>query len=249
MKRWIEKNMLWLVGVGLMLASSGIDGVYMAKWMPITLLGFILNTVADIADMVLAHKYGKLQRKKNPEKRKWAVLLLAGEICAIGYSWFFSWLQLRIVLKVIEPQDYKWIAPVAAGFIPVLLFFLGFAQALDDTSADLLETETKPMQVARKPDVVALQEPTDDQKIAQAKFQASTVAFIKEQVAEIAAQPVKLNDRQISVLEMLATQPDATYTAIGATHGVSRTTAKKDTETLISASQLRRNGHGWEVQR
>ena len=146
MKRWWNKNALWIVGVGLMLASSGIDGVYMARWMPITILGFILNTVADIADMVLAHKYGKLQRKRSDVKRRWSVLLLFGELCAIGYSWFFSWLQLRIVLRDIEPQDWRWIAPIAAGFIPVLLAFLGFAQALDDTSADLLETDTKPLQ-------------------------------------------------------------------------------------------------------
>jgi hypothetical protein len=30
MKRWINDNALWLVGLGLMLASSGIDGAYMA---------------------------------------------------------------------------------------------------------------------------------------------------------------------------------------------------------------------------
>jgi len=217
MKKWFEKNMLWLVGVGLMLASSGIDGVYMAKWMPITVLGFILNTVADVADMVLAHKYGKLQRKKSDEKRKWALLLLGGEICAIGYSWFFSWLQLRIVLQAIEPQDYKWIAPVAAGFIPALLFFLGFAQALDDTSDRLLETAPKVQEVAVQP------EPKP-------------------------APVIALNERQIAMVETLRANADANYTQLGKAHGVSRTTAKSDTETLIAAGKVHRNGHGWEVK-
>lgn len=220
MKRWLEKNMLWIVGVGLMLASSGIDGVYMAKWMPVTALGFILNTVADVADMVLAHKYGKLQRKKSTEKRKWALLLLAGEACAIGYSWFFSWLQLRIVLQVIEPQDYRWIAPIAAGFIPVLLAFLGFAQALDDTDVKLLETNTQPVQVAQ----VAVATETLDTPVPQ------------------------LNERQIATIEYLASQPSANYTQIGQASGVSRTTAKKDTQVLIEAGRLRSNGKGWEVQ-
>ena len=200
-----------------MLASSGIDGVYMAKWMPVTILGFILNTVADVADMVMAHKYGKLQRKRSAEKRKWSLLLLAGEACAIGYSWFFSWLQLRIVLQPLEPQDYRWIAPIAAGFIPILLAFLGFAQALDDTSTDLLESEP----------------------------QAPAIA-VKQETPPMPG--VELNERQIAIIETLRVNADANYTQIGKVHEVSRTTAKSDTETLIAAGRLRRNGNGWEVK-
>ena len=30
--RWLQANSLWLVSLGLMVASSGIDGAYMARW-------------------------------------------------------------------------------------------------------------------------------------------------------------------------------------------------------------------------
>lgn len=57
-----------------------------------------------------------------------------------------------------------------------------------------------------------------------------------------------LNARQFGLIEILGTHPEMNYTEIGQACGVSRTTAKKDTEVLISAGKLTRNGHEWETQ-
>lgn len=163
MRRWWQRNRLWLVGFGLMLASSGLDGVYMSKWMPggWGWLGFVMNTVADFADLVIGHEYGKLQRQRSSDqKRVLSVFLLGGEVVAIAYSWLFSWRQLRIVLPLMEPTDWPWVAAVSAGFVPLLLFFVGFAQALGETNADLLDREEEP----RKPvQVVVRRRPTREE--------------------------------------------------------------------------------------
>jgi hypothetical protein len=68
-----------------------------------------------------------------------AVALLPAEIVAILYSWFFSWRQLRAILPAVEPEAWPWVSAVAAGFIPLLLAFVGYAQSL---LAGKLETET-----------------------------------------------------------------------------------------------------------
>jgi len=137
MVAWLLDNSLWLVAAGLCLASSGIDGAYMAKWMPPAALwlGYILNTVSDVASMVLMYQYGRiLQTRRNESggKRKlelsWA--LLVAEVLAVLYSWFFSWRQLLIVLPAVEMQATRWVAPLAAGFIPLLLASAGYAQSL-----------------------------------------------------------------------------------------------------------------------
>jgi hypothetical protein len=158
---WIGRNSTWLVGAGLMLASSGLDGVYMALWMPggFGWLGLVLNTVADIADMKLGYEYAKLQRQRNEAKRQLAVLLLFGELVAIAYSWFFSWRQLRRVMPLVEPDAWRWVAPIAAGFIPLLLAFLGAAQALSETSTTLLTSDEKPAESKPEPKPEPLAEP------------------------------------------------------------------------------------------
>lgn len=126
-----KQNSLWLVGFGLMLASSGLDGMYMAKWMPVSALGLVLNTMSDIASLVLMYWYGRLKQSPRGSKRnKLAGALLPAELVAALYSWFFSWRQLRVVLPAIEPEHWQWVAPIAAGFIPLLLAFIGYAQSL-----------------------------------------------------------------------------------------------------------------------
>jgi len=138
MKRWINDNALWLVGLGLMLASSGIDGAYMARLMSWPALGYVLNTTADVAGMTLTYYYGRLLRDnaRTSNKHKQARYLIISEVVAVGYSWFFSWRQLRLVIQVIEPVDYEWIASVSAAFIPLLLAFIGWAQSLIVTPPD-----------------------------------------------------------------------------------------------------------------
>ena len=126
-------NALWIVGLGLMLSSSGIDGAYMAQWMPpgFTWLGYVLNTVADVSGMALTYYYGILLKKARGNKKNVnkAKVLLVAEFVAVAYSWFFSWRQLLCVLPSAEPNDYKWVAPVSAAFIPLLLAAVGWAQS------------------------------------------------------------------------------------------------------------------------
>ena len=128
---------LWLVALGLMLASSGLDGAYLARWMTdlpgiggAALLGYVLNTTADVAGLVLTYWYGRLQLDQSATKRKRSAILLVAELIATGYSGFFSWRQLRLVLPAVEGDAARWVAPVSAGFIPLLLAFIGYAQAL-----------------------------------------------------------------------------------------------------------------------
>jgi hypothetical protein len=143
-KSWLHENALWLVGLGLMLASSGIDGAYMARLMSWPLLGYVLNTTADVAGMTLTYYYGRLLRDnaRTSNKHKQARYLIVSEVVAVGYSWFFSWRQLRIVIQPIEPVEYEWIAVVSAAFIPLLLAFIGWAQSLIVTPPD---TDGKPV--------------------------------------------------------------------------------------------------------
>jgi hypothetical protein len=137
-KAWLHENALWLVGLGLMLASSGIDGAYMARLMSWPALGYVLNTTADVAGMTLTYYYGRLLRDnaRTSNKHKRARYLIISEVVAVGYSWFFSWRQLRLVIQPIEPVDYEWIAAVSAAFIPLLLAFIGWAQSLIVTPPD-----------------------------------------------------------------------------------------------------------------
>ena len=130
--RWFRDNSLWIVGLGLMLASSGLDGVYMSKWMPpgYGWLGLVLNTTSDISGMVIIYWYGRLRQDRSSRKRRLSNVLLAAEAVTVLYSWAFSWRQLRAVLRQYEPQDWQWVSAVAAGFIPLLLAFVGYAQAL-----------------------------------------------------------------------------------------------------------------------
>jgi len=116
-----------------MTSSSGIDGAYLARMMAPQLwfLGYVLNTVSDVSGMILMYWFGKLrQERKGSKRHRLALALLPAEVIAIAYSWFFSWLQLRMVLRPIEGADAQWVAPIAAGFIPLLLAFIGWAQAL-----------------------------------------------------------------------------------------------------------------------
>jgi len=148
MTQWMINNSLWLAALGLMLASSGIDGAYMSTMMDPRLwfLGYVLNTVSDISGMVLMYWFGRLRQERRGSTRyRLALVLLPAEIIAILYSWFFSWLQLRTVLQPREGADSLWIAPIAAGFIPLLLAFIGWGQALREGRFEKASTERKPV--------------------------------------------------------------------------------------------------------
>lgn len=147
---WLLGNSLWLAALGLMLASSGIDGAYMASMMEPSLwpLGYIMNTMSDVSGLAIMYWFGRLQQEHRGSKRwKLSRVLLGAEVVAVGYSWFFSWRQLIRTLQRVEYQDTIWVAPIAAGFIPLLLAFIGWAQALragkfeDQLEGQVVETE------------------------------------------------------------------------------------------------------------
>lgn len=166
---FVKSHANLLIGAGLMLASSGLDGVYMSLWMPANfpVLGFILNIVADVCDLYLSSQVGSLLRKKDAVKRYGAFLIFAGQLIAIGYSWLFSWRQLLRVLPAIEPDAYKWLAPLTAGFIPLLLAALGINDGLSSFSSKIFfagsqdEQGQKQLQPAtsQQPSLAILAEP------------------------------------------------------------------------------------------
>jgi hypothetical protein len=152
---WLARNSLWCIGILLMLASSGLDGAYMARWQPeqMAWLGYVLNTVADCGGMLLSYWYGRLQMDRSVVKRRRSRVLLIGEGIAIAYSWFFSWRQLLIVLPAIEGGATAWVAPVTAGFVPLLLAAIGYTQAL---LAGRIESATAVSTATLVPEPVAL---------------------------------------------------------------------------------------------
>ena len=154
-QRWAKENSLWIVSAGLMLASSGLDGMYMSAWMPggWAWLGLALNTMSDVAGMVLMYWYGRLRLSPRGSKRyKLAAALLPAELVAVAYSWLFGWRQLRAVLPAIEPEHWRWVAPIAAGFIPLMLAFIGYAQSLLAGKLDIVVVEQEPKRARAEPE-------------------------------------------------------------------------------------------------
>jgi len=131
-RKLFYENALWLVALGLMLASSGIDGAYMAQWMPFSWMGYVLNTTTDVAGMAIVYYYGVLIRdnSKHSKKHKLARVLIGAEVVTVWYSWFFSWRQFKHVMITTEPIDGAWVAPISAAFVPLLLAFIGWTQSL-----------------------------------------------------------------------------------------------------------------------
>lgn len=207
---WLLDNSLWLVGLGLMLASSGIDGAYMTLWMPpgATWLGYVLNTVSDVAGMVLMYWYGRLLQTRQNEsggkrKLKLSRVLLGAEVVAVAYSWLFSWRQLLIVLPSVEGEATRWVAPLAAGFIPLLLASAGYAQSLlagriekkeETEEAEEVEEETQDTAVVALPAIeIAPLAPA----LPVPAFSARQLAQIKRVVAvHAASENATLRDLQ-----------------------------------------------------
>jgi len=129
---WFLRASLWIVQIGLMLASSGLDGSYMAAWMPPGLrwTGYVLNTMLDASTSILMYWYGRLQRDPSSAKRERSKWVLLTEGFAVVSSWFLTWRQLLRTLPVIEPEAYRWVAPLSATIIPVFLAGIGYCQSL-----------------------------------------------------------------------------------------------------------------------
>ena len=137
LKKWLIDNSLWLAGLGLFVASSGIDGYYLVSlnaWGAVG--GYALNTTSDIVGMLLMYWFGVFQQSDNEKKRMASWVLLGSELVTVAYSWLFSWRQYRTVIFEVETNpigfnnEVEWLAFLFAGFIPLLLAFVGFAQGL-----------------------------------------------------------------------------------------------------------------------
>ena len=157
LRSWFKRNKSVLIGAGLMLASSGLDGVYMSLWMPskFPALGFLLNTMADVCDLYLGHRAGKLIRSKDPLQRWGALAVFAGQIIAVAYSWFFGYRQLLRVLPAIEPKNTESIAFWAAGFIPLLLAVLGIEDGLSSVTSKAFVSDVATEPIASGPAAIA----------------------------------------------------------------------------------------------
>lgn len=148
-----------------MLASSGLDGAYMTLLMPqevliarwtvsFAWLGLILNLAADGTDLYLSYRIGRLMNTKDAVKQWGAVVLLVlGLIVAAGYSWYFSYLQLRRVLPTFEVGNVDRTARIIAGFIPALIVILGLEDGLSHFSSKrfLEQDEPQPAKAEPKP--------------------------------------------------------------------------------------------------
>lgn len=229
MNNWILQNGLWIVGLGLMLSSSGIDGAYLCRIMPDNWqwLGLVLNSVADIAGLALTYFYGMLRRSnpKGSKRYKMSNVLLFAEAFAVLYSWFFSWLQLRIVMLPIEGESTLWIAPIAAFFVPGLLAFIGFAQSL----------------MIEKADVKATQVASDKAQVTQVAVKVAQVA-LQPKASKVKVAP--LNATAKAILQGYADNPDATKTEIAKVVEVSRTTVSNYVGKLKLAGNLREGDNG-----
>lgn len=144
--RTLMGNSLWIVSLGLMLASSAWDGGFLAKLMPVGFewTGYVLNFTVDLAGMTLIYWYGRFRQcPRNTNRHKMALALIPGELIALGYSWFFSWLNLRTIMSTVVGQDAMWLAPIAAAYVPLQLLFIGTTQAILEGRSDQDEIDQR----------------------------------------------------------------------------------------------------------
>jgi hypothetical protein len=212
--KWAVDNSLWLAALGLMLASSGLDGSYMARMMEWGWLGYVLNTTADLAGMLIIYHFGRFrQSPRGSKKYKLALLLLPAEGVAVAYSWLFSWRQLLIVLPPVEGADTWWMAKLAAGFIPLLLMFIGFAQSIAAGRVNAATEDTVAVakrRIQKEADGLIKQEKQKTAEIrallkkaqlaaerTEAETHAEVVAKIKEEYPTAKEQVVRIHEMEL----------------------------------------------------
>jgi hypothetical protein len=165
--QWFVKAALWLVAAGLMITSTCFDGVYLENLSILTGFGFALNVFADIANPAMMYWYGRLQQDRSKVKQRKSESILTWERIAIGYSWLFSWRQLRGRVYLIETAplaaklhgtelasviEIELLAFAFAGFVPLMLAGIGALQALiagrieNEPTAEQAPAETEPIE-------------------------------------------------------------------------------------------------------
>ena len=194
-KKWLIDNSLWLAGLGLFVASSGIDGFYLVKlnaWGAVG--GYALNTTSDVVGMLLMYWFGVFRQSPNQKKRDLSWGLLGSEVVTLLYSWLFSWRQYRQVIYTVEAsalggvREIEILAFVFAGFIPLLLAFVGFAQGLQTSDGQKAsDVETAP-DVARAFAAIELLK----QELEYSRYPVATIADFWRIVAGMNGQRKQL---------------------------------------------------------
>lgn len=148
--KWWQANRARAINLVLMTASSGIDGVYLGKLMEspdgggILILGLLLNFAADYTNQEIMMWFGRFRQGTKIQKAlSW--LLLPCAAMAIGYSWLFSWRQLRPLVYAVETQpiaakvgasalaqvlEVESLAFAYAGFVPLLIAGLSLVDGI-----------------------------------------------------------------------------------------------------------------------
>jgi hypothetical protein len=197
-------------------------------------LGYILNTMTDITSMVLTYYYGIFSH--DVDKREAAQRLLNAEVVAVLYSWFFGWRQLRFMLPSVEVDpltgsawEVELVAFVSAGFIPLTLAVVGYAQSLQVADVDVKPQDVKPTvkSSAVKP-----------QAVRKPKRQASSV---KRQASG------DKKARMDRLVQVFSQDPGLPITEAAEQVGRSRTTVYSYLEELEAEGRVRRNGEGVKV--
>jgi hypothetical protein len=179
------KVSLWLASIGLMVASSGLDGAYLSKLMPDgwAWLGLVLNTVADVTSELGMYWYGRLQMDKSSIKRKRSRWILIGQVVLVGYAWLFSWRQLVPIIAKVD-AGARWMAPVGAFFIPAALIVAGYIQSL---LAGRIENDTK----------VTQSEPKQEPVVEPIELEPATMDDFRRVLDRLGANASNLNAEQL----------------------------------------------------
>lgn len=218
------KGSLWLASIGLMLTSSGLDGAYLMKLMPQgwAFLGLILNLVLDVSSEIIMYWFGRLRQDAKKVKRVMSWWLLLPQAMLVGYAWLLTWRQILPTMRILEPTDYRWLAPLLAGIVPTAIVAIGFALSL---LAGKIETD-KP---TSKNDKVGTLVPTVAPQERKQTIELSPAA------------------RQERALTLWTADSSITQAQMAERLGVSRQTVGKDYKALADSGKVRRNGRGVEV--
>ena len=211
MRAFFHDNALMVAGMLLMLASAGVDGKFMSLWMSdgLAWMGYVLNLVSDASGYVMSNAYGRLQNEDDETKRKLSRFLLLGEFVNIAYSWLFSYLVLRERFVVIFTRaifgslatEIEVLAFVSAGFVPLMLTFLGYADSLGKTRRRRRHfRHTEPAIVAR-PDTVPVVAPQPDTVARLLAFYADNPLATQAQAGTVVARSRQWVSAKLADLE------------------------------------------------
>ena len=255
-RKFLEDNMLMLAGMLLMLASAGVDGKFLSMWMSASLawLGYVLNFVSDASGYVLSNAYGRLSA--DTDKRKLARLLLVGEYVNILYSWLFSYLVLRERFRIfyVNPIfdnlriELEVLSFVSAGFVPLLLVFLGYADALNKTSEGVPDSPDRLQALSNKimSDVQMLLD-TNLEFLNESKATLETSATIQAPTLESLTDDPEKRERLQLLLEIVQDNPKTPIRKLADALNVSNSTVYSYLNELEDVQMIHRNGEGVKV--